>query len=224
METIFVPPYVSPNWQNYLYVNITPYLWVAYRHKPLTGEIVMQMGTKPGGSGEQIGVLKVGFQRSYRALGREERWATEFKNGPVTIMGPNQVDVCNLEISLRGPNINAVEATRAIAYEQGHRLYVRGVSREFSLYTLTVYGHIQISFSPNETAYSEIITQFPQIWYVPEPSHTPPPGPPDPRLSALKPVKPVLTKVTLEEATRAGEAGFEGGSDNDKPSRGRKKK
>ncbi|MEO8378341.1 MAG: hypothetical protein ABI779_01635 [Acidobacteriota bacterium] len=218
MDTILVPPYTDPLWRNYTSVSISPYIWVSYRHRPLPGEIIMQMGTKPGSTSVQDGSLTIGFQHSFKTpvnLIGPERWIAEVSPGPISRWSTVPYSVYStVGIRIVGPGFDGSWGLYPHSY-QPTWIYADADLRADTKYSIAVYGQIYLRFAPNESPYSEIIATFPRVWRVDKTQDIRSLA--DERTRALKPGKPVLQKITLEEAIRAGDAGFAGGSDSTPP-------
>jgi hypothetical protein len=209
MTITLMPPYAGPGWSNYTDITRFAAIWVAYRHKPLNGEIVMQMGSSNFAGDFQLGMMKIGFQHTFKAtVNGLEQIVVDVNPGPISRRGNVR---CLVGAHLKGPGVDSPKVENVYSYRPTSIL-VAGNLWANATYTLTFNGYIDLSVDGGETAYGEIITRFPKVTRfgpaaavagteVPEAAT-------DPRLAELKREEPVLTEISLEEAIRAGAEGF----------------
>ncbi len=204
-----VPPYAGPGFGLYTSVNTFPSIWYAYRHKPLTGEIVMQLGSLPA-TDFQIGILQVGFQYTFTPeVTGFEQIVVDVAPGPIT---RRNATVCRAEVHLTGPGVNLVAHAALQSYRPTSILLTRKLQADVQ-YTLAFYGHLQLSFDAGESAYGEIITAFPKVTRFT--AAAPLVAAPAAASTAYVPVReqrahPTVREIGIAEAIAAGAEGIVG--------------
>lgn len=159
MTITIVPPYAGPSWSNYKSINTFPAIWTAYRHKPLSGEIVMQMGVD-NAPDFQIGIMQIGFQHTFTpAVYGSESIVVDINPGPIT---SRNISLSRVDAMLKGPGVDKL-GTAAIQSYRPTSILLTATLQANKLYTLTFFGHIQINVDRGESAYGEIITAFPKV-------------------------------------------------------------
>lgn len=224
MATTLVPPYAGAAWKNYTDIYTFALVWSAHRIKPLSGEIVMQLGTQA--TDFQLGFMKVGFQHTFKTVaGGAAQIVVDVNPGPVTRRG---VSFCTVDANLKGPGRVDKTVRENVYSYRPLSLLLEATLLGGSTYTLTFYGNMEISAYEGQSLYGEIITAFPKVTRFGAAAtavvESVAEAPEDARVSEARRSKPVLTKVSLEEAYRAGADGFEGGTEVAGSSKRRRKK
>lgn len=149
MTITIVPPYAGSGWANYTDINTFPAIWTAYRHKPLNGEVVMQMGSTSFAGDFQLGIMKVGFQHTFKAtVTGLEQIVIDVSPGPISRRG---ISFCVVSANLKGLGVDTNKSESVYSYRPTS-LLVAGNLRAERIYTLTFYGHMQINVDGGEIA------------------------------------------------------------------------
>ncbi len=221
----FLPPYVNPPISNYrkLWFTSAAAFWSSFRVFPANGGVVNQLGTNPVAA-QQRAFQEVGFGYTFKAALTTDYWFdVDVDAGPVSSNGASNT----VELQLLGSHEAPVVVPLPGRYLKTTATLAAFLDAGVQ-YTLLLKAKVDITVSPGQTKYGEVIARFPRlvVSYL-----RPGPGPmaaaaaamPDESVDlkhALKALKAsenagevLLQPVSFKEIAQAGSAGFGGFND-----------
>lgn len=222
----FFPPYANPpisNYRKFWYTSAAAF-WTSFRVFPADGSIVNQLGTNPVTS-QQRAFQEVGFGYTFKAALTTDYWFdVDVDAGPISSSGAANT----IELQLLGSNEAPVVIPLPGRYLRTTATLAAYLAAGVQ-YTLLIKGKVDITVSPGQTKYGEVIARFPRLVV----SYIRPGGigpvamaaaaAPDEAVDlkhALKALKAgenagevLLQPVSYKEIAQAGAAGFGGFND-----------
>lgn len=156
----FLPPFCNPPISNYrkLWATSTTAFWSSFRVLPGEGGTVNQLGTRPV-TCAHTGFQEVGFGYTFKAALTTDYWfEVEIDAGPTTSNGSKNT----IELELWGAGVPKVVVPVTSRYLTT-RAYLDAQLTGGHQYTLLFKSRVEITVSPGQTKYGEVIARFPRL-------------------------------------------------------------
>lgn len=156
----FCPPYANPPISNYrkFWSSAPSIFWTAFGIRPGDGSLVNQLGTNPVTCSARA-FQDVGFGYTFKAALTTDYWFdVDIEAGPVSSNGAANTIVLELWGSSASPVVVPLNSRFLKTTATLDAYLTAGVQ-----YTLIFTSKVNITVSPGQTRYGEVITRFPRL-------------------------------------------------------------